>query len=793
METLKLGDLESLLKFPGTPRNANINGIISDASVLTCGCLVSESFFLSTLTSNSIDGASTCPNCQKAQVSLLTPITPLRELYTIIQQLNSQLTRTRRRSNRNSHESIRHGSTGKRGSETALGVSNSSSSESMDLLGLFFKYAKEENTNPEFKDVNFPPKDTQPIDIKLPAQTVTSGSISPHNNTITAALKSKVPTISSSTSTTPTQKHNSLARRLSNPSLDEVSTRLSLDESFLANLNEEKEFNFSKCFPFYRKLTTFPTQQLKFNFSSITSNPFKAGSNSMIKKSTRYIASSIHTFNESTAEVTRFVLLSEKRWEVYEYYVGSDTGADYKPVLLCCGKLNGEYGKAFGNLSSSSSNPGEIIIKNDFGNSSSNQTNNIYANNEDIKKKLGSWEHLHCKISANFLIIAGTKGMMRVFNLNSKLGEVGKPIYTYVTNFPIRCVSISPNEALLACSITARERLSGKEQPFIILHKLNLAIKNSNKIIESVEPITITIPYRDPIKLINFNFSSTHILCCTVWESRYLIIKLRGENSDNYRKPRLIWTDVRFLRQRRKKSDLTYMNDYDSADENDYDDEEELMMDNEGITDLQFGNSNSNTIILTLCSLKNKPPVVIRLDGPLIDSKHKSVTSTTINPASNTPNTNNARTSNDLSDTFSQALSLNSSINSRNDEKLHEFNNIKNADILLRIPEVGSSIHRLALSPRGDGLVFLDKNGHLYLVSLPNFQFNSSTNNKKIVLLLGEVANAERYTESASVKFSSDGGKVFVVDRKGVFSVFDFTKGVPGEDVDVVKCKILNI
>lgn len=748
METLKLSDLESLLRFPGTPRSANPNGLIDDASVLTCGCLVSESYFVS---SNS----TKCPNCQQPQVSLLKPVAPLRELYHVVQQLNSQLSRARRRSHRNSHESLRH-----------VGVSKSSSAESMDLLGLFFKYAKEENTNPEFNDVSYP-SSAQPIDIKTPAAAaITLGSISPHNNTI----KSKIPT-----NTPPLQKDTI--------SVDEP--RSNFDENMLANLNEEKEFNFSKCFPFYRKLTTYPTQQLKFNFSSITSNPFKSGGNSMIKKSTRYIASSIHTYNESALEVTKFVLLSEKRWEVYQYISGTDN-----PQLLCCGKLNGEYGKNFGGLKSNNSKNEEIIIKNDFtGNSSSNQTSNVSTNNDDIKKRLGSWEHLYCKIAANFLLIAGTKGIMRVFNLNAEAGEVGKPIYTYATNFPIRCISISPNGLLLACSITARERVSGKEQPFIILHKLIVATNEaaSKKILESVEPITITIPYRDPIKLINFNASSTHILCCTVWESRYLVIKLRGENSDNYHKPRLIWTDVRFLRQRRKKSDLTYMNDYDSGDENDYDDEEELMMDNEGITDLQFGSSNSNTIILTLCSLKNKPPVVIRLDGPLIDSRHKSLTSTNISVSNNSPS------GNDISDSFSHVLSLNSSINSRTEGKLHEFDNIKNADILLRISEVGSSIHRLAISPRGDGIVFLDKNGHLYLVSLPNFQYNASTSNKKVVLLLGEVANAERYTESASVKFSSDGGKVFVVDRKGVLSVFDFTKGVPGEDVDVVKCKILSI
>lgn len=84
------------------------------------------------------------------------------------------------------------------------------------------------------------------------------------------------------------------------------------------------------------------------------------------------------------------------------------------------------------------------------------------------------------------------------------------------------------------------------------------------------------------------------------------------------------------------------------------------------------------------------------------------------------------------------------------------------------------------------------------MVSLPNFYPGrrisaTDSKNKKIVVLLGEVANAERFSEAASVVFSSDGGKVFALDRRGVFSVFDFTKGIPGKDPDVIKCKIISL
>lgn len=809
MDQNRLAELESLLKFPGDQvLSSSYHTMVLDASVLTCGCLVSESYFLSTLTSNSIDNSSTCPNCHREGAIILGEIKPLRDLYEIILQLQSQAAKnTRRRSSLKRSSYDANSNTRRSSFSTKGGGGGSPTGETIDLLGLFYKFAKEEN-NPEVKEVK---SSTQPIEIKQSSLTLSrtksinsapwtnSGSISPHNNAISTSSLSKRnrlpsdPSIHTSNSFVPFNEDSI------QPSTGVITRGSTIDEApilaeqlddtqnkLLDNLNETKEYNFSKCFPFYRKMSTFPTQQMKFNF---TSNPFKLGS-SMIKKNSKFISSHIHTYvdNKSGREVTRFVLMAEKRWEVYEYIVGDGNIDSYKPILLCCGKLNGDYGSNFNNLIPSTLNENEeVILKNEFSgtNNDSNTTNNnTNITNDDIKKKLNLWELLHCKISSNYLIIAGTKGIMRVFNVNERLGPLGKPLYTYVTNFPIRCISISPNGSLIACGITARERLSGKEQPFIVLNKLiPCTTIPSKKILDSVEPITITIPYRDPIKLINFNASSTHLLCCTAWESRYLIIRLRSAHSDNYRRPRLIWADAKYSRNQpsnilgnsldfgiddRKRSDL-------GLDENDNDVyyDTELMMDNEGVTDLQFGSSFSNTVVLTTSSLKNKPSVVIRLDGPSIDSRH----------------------TNDGTDASLHSSNHSRHANEKNSEN-SELTNIKDAEIIMRFPEIGSMIHGFSMSPRGDGIVFLDKTGKLYLVSTPNFRLNTSatgTQGKKIVVLLGEVSNAEHYTESASVKFSSDGGKVFTVDRKGIFSVFDFTKGIPGEDLDVVKCKIINL
>lgn len=792
MDKLKLSHLENVLKLPGS---FDRNSMSSDACVLTCGCIVSEQYFSASIQ----NGIRNCPDCQAPQISYIKPVKQLRELYEIVMSLQNEqnVQRSRRRSSSKKsvknfdqdHQQPRH-------------------TESMDLISLFYKYAKEE-TNPELSSsvlthsssisnaanvtnnvssdfntvTNAHLDTTSPFDLKSLPIDITPGpngggagsgsgagagagsgagsgpSLGPSLGPNTGSTPGPMtPTNGfNSHSISPLNKYspgtNNSILNDENVKNKHKNTKISKYEDFiLSSLSEEKEFNFSKCFPFHRKLSTFQTQQAKF----FLSNPFKG---LVIKKGTRFICSSMDTYLDPFTgnEITRFVLITDKRWELYELLDDSD----FRPNLICCGKLSGEYGSLFSTLSEDYGH--EVIIRNDFG---SVDASDSTSSNDDLRKKLNQWDQMYCKLSKDYLVISGTKGIMRVHNVSKTTlpHEMGKPIYTFITNFPIRCIAVSGTDPLIACGITAKERVSGKEQPFIILHKLNRANLGS-KIIGSVEPITITIPYRDPIKIINFNANSTHIVCCTVWEQRYLIIRLRSPGSENYRKPRLIWTDAKALRNsKRKKSDIVF---YDDSDNDDSDDDA-LMMDREGITDVQFGNL-PNTVVLSSCSLQNKPPIMIRLEGSGIDS---------------------GQFNRNMSDAVSHDLSLYSKPEIEDELGITV---VKSSDILIRFLEVGFAIHQIALSPRRDALAFLDKDGRVYIVSIPNYELNVNTSVKKVVVLLGEVSNAERYSESASVTFSADGGKVYVVDRKGLFLVFDFTKGVPGQDSDVVKCKIINV
>lgn len=738
MDKLRLANLENLLRLNQS------DDIVSDTSVLTCGCLTSESYF------NRLD-KNECPTCGKHNVTILAEVVPLRLLYKILMDTST----TQQRENRRSF------------SKKSFVDEKGGNVESMNLISLFYKFAKEESEREEV------PKKRKSVDRNLererddetavetswnPPQSAPSQSQSQsqsqrvipstqtRSQSISALLLLGSPTSGQPLSVNEYNNSNSIGNKkiggipstfnsfaISTSSESTPATLQTIvSQGLLGKTSEQQEYNFSKCFPFYRKLLQFPTQQIKLNFSSISST---LKSSSMIKRTNKFICSSIHShIDQNGDEITRFVLMTEKKWELYEYEYGKNNNSNSnRPRMICCGKLTGEYGRDYNDLQFNADDS-EIVIRNDFGGETNHHSTDTESG-EEIKKRLTQWDQVFCCLSTNYLTISGTKGILRILDVSTF--SLGKPLYTYITNFPIRCVQISPNESVVACGITARERVSGKEQPFIVIHKLTR--KDSDGVqLQSVEPITITIPYRDPIKIMTFNSNSKYLLCVTVWESRYLIIRLTNSNTnDNYRKPRLIWSE---LSKSRKRS---VDNNTDNNKE-----ENEIMMGDEGITDLQFGSFHSNTIISASCSLTNRPPTVIRLDGVTLDNSRPSIGGT-----------------GDWNATVGGGMGAeNSSLSTRSrNMELEEENNtnnlIKSSEVILRIPEVGSSIHRFALLPRGDGMCYLDKDGHIFLVSTPNFQLHPSSQMKKIVVQLGEVANAERYTESASIIFSSDGGK----------------------------------
>lgn len=678
METNTLAKLELLLRLPGAP------GLVADTSVLSCGCLVSETAFV----------PPNCPGCLASPVHILAPVAPMRELYRIVKNTLDKVSRLLL--NRHPTKQLSDSRTSEKSERFSEKYIDRS--ETVDLSGLFCKYAKEEQA----------------------AGTVVRQVTPPTLKSLAA----------------------SVAVTLVNRTVEQapVPQPTYYDQESDFGLNETQERNFSQCFPFHRKVSTFQTQQ----------GLLSLGSRGLIKN--RFTCSAMTTYFDHSlrCEVTIFVLISDRRWELYRY-----TGQ--KPELLACGKLSGEYGTKSNNLKVPTKEG--IVIRTDFAKKGEQ------SDPSGTSSRLKSWVQLFCAISRKYLVISGTKGVLRVLNIEPSQGEIGSPAYTYFTDFPIRCIAILGNSELVACGITTREKISNKQQPFIILHKM----ESKGGRVTGVVPLTITVPFRDPLKIITFNASSDHLLCCTVYEMRYFIIKLKSDATGDYRKPKLIFSDNNtFARQGVFGADP---GGYEEMDEVLGVEDDDQMLDNEGITDIRFGRPFSNTIVISFSSMKSKPPLLLKINGPSIDSKSRLV------------------------------LFLSDPGGHNDDPSLDnvllkpEDNMATSAEVLLRITGVGSNIYVSETSPRGDATVFADKLGRILLVSTSSGQISlaNAAYVHMSVVLIGEVSPAMRYTEAASICFSSDGGKVMAVDRKGAFHVYDFTKGIPGVDPEVIKCKIISV
>ena len=96
--------------------------------------------------------------------------------------------------------------------------------------------------------------------------------------------------------------------------------------------------------------------------------------------------------------------------------------------MSCCGKINGDYGSSFNSLIKDTDTK-NIIPDDSFKLTKSDITNmrRIQINNDSGKVRV--WDHLFCKVMNNFLVIAGTKGILRFIDLNQG-GKIVKTIQT---------------------------------------------------------------------------------------------------------------------------------------------------------------------------------------------------------------------------------------------------------------------------------------------------------------------------------------------------------------------------
>lgn len=468
--------------------------------------------------------------------------------------------------------------------------------------------------------------------------------------------------------------------------------------------DENKEICYSKCFPMYRKRSQF----------NVHSKFFAA-------KSKLFVNTDI------SQDCSKFVLLSEHKWEVYEILANFSEKKNEQPFkMLCCGKVNGDYGKSFNDLikneDTESIKPDESyrIMLTDL------QMKKKF-NNE--KNKVNDWDHLFCKIMNDYLIIAGTKGILRIIDLKQN----GKILKTLKYSFPIRCIDVDCSRNKIACGITGKDRTSGAEQALIVFQNIETSNKNSLKLVFP-PPSTITLPYRDPINTLQFSDDGMYLSCSTCFENRFLIISLKKADE-----PRLIMKSIRNI---------------------------DNSFESEGITSTHIFPGNAGLMCVTSVAY-NSPPIVL-------DTKIKSFGKKNIGENSklfNGPNVNN--------------LSLGNNSVSK-DSKMA----VLQPSMLLRLDELGAKIYKCEISPRNDSIAFLDKNGTIYLMVATTNSFTDN-NEKRRIIILETVSNAYKLREAASMKFNKNGHKLYLVDRKGMFYIEDFAAGLP-QDNFVTKCKQMN-
>ncbi|KAI0464695.1 hypothetical protein LJB42_002316 [Komagataella kurtzmanii] len=571
----KQSDFEHLVELPSEIDNGEVlYSPVGDASMLSCGCVISENLF------TSLKGL--CAVCYAKDIHLVGPVYQLRELYHLLMSQNAFST-----------EYVKSGQINL-SKQDNLDTKNNKGIPILDAFHQILVGAS---------------KETQAFQEKS-----NQGTVFPKNDPQDIA------------------KLDSDLLHISKSAQLGVSTSTT-------HSNPELELNFARNFPFFKRQYHFITQKTKM----------------LLKTSKIFINNAI------SPALNQFVLLNETKFQVY-----SIDPIDYSssPKMKCCGKSTGEFGLSFDSL------------------------NKPVVRDKELISKLNKWEYLACRITKNMLIISGTRGILEIYDTNDN----GKCIYTYQSKFPIRCIDVSNNESLIAIGITGKDKFTQSEQTLITFLRLDF-LENEIK----VDVITVTLPYKDPLNLLQFSPDSQYLGCATALEFRFMVISVIDPHE-----PKLVMKSLRSL---------------DSS------------LESEGITDMQFFPDN-RTLTLTSVAFNGSPVV--------IDSKLNSIVG---------------------------------------------LQAIAQPTMLLKVDEVGSAIHKACISPRGDAVAYLDRSGSCYLLLSPIMDGNEH----KRVVIVAEVANAVRFKEAASMRFDSDGYKLYILDRKGSLYIEDFTASS-----DLTRCKLIS-
>jgi hypothetical protein len=281
--------------------------------------------------------------------------------------------------------------------------------------------------------------------------------------------------------------------------------------------------------------------------------------------------------------------------------------------------------------------------------------------------------------------------------------------------------------------------------------------------LKSVDPITITFPYHDPINHISFSNDSNYLSCSTALESRFLTVSVKDPA-----KPRLVMKAIRSL---------------------------DTSLESEGITSFKMFPNNKYMVVSSVAF--NAPPIII--DNNIRVANSGTATTKSSGQASLSVSTAGITTTAagtaDITD-FDSTADINTSnpppAAAGSSKPPHQssstnpqmFQRVAQPKLLQRLDEVGYNIHKVAISPRNDSIALLDRNGTVYLMFATKMDDSSS----KRFVIVDQVSNSFLARESASLCFSKDGHQLFLVDRKGMLYINDFSAGLPSSP-DITRCK----
>ncbi|GMM37274.1 Ptr3 protein [Saccharomycopsis crataegensis] len=294
----------------------------------------------------------------------------------------------------------------------------------------------------------------------------------------------------------------------------------------------------------------------------------------------------------------------------------------------------------------------------------------------------------------------------------------GKPVYTYNIDLPVRCLDISANDQFIACGLTGKDMVTDTEGSLIMLFEL---FEEEIRAVNNAELFMGNISGSDR----NTGFPSSVFSNATS-----SLITLHYKDPINVVK---FSDDAKLLAVSTALESRFMVIDISKPSK------PRLVMkasrkldtsyESEGITDLSFFGYNNKYIALSSVAF-NAPSLILQ-----------------------------TRIGN-----------------------LKEWDSVAHPRMLMKLEEIGSSVHKCCASPRDDACAFLTKKGSVYIVHVnKNFE-------RKRLVSTGDVMSATKKSEAASLRFSKDGYKLYVVDRKGILYIEDFVAGTP-QNHDVSKCK----